>query len=102
MGILHKTKFISIIRYEHNLKKGKYRFNKIIIYSKYLIKDGNTTENEDSTKNKIIEINKKDIVSKDFFNDIFLFETNICLINATNANYVLLRDIDFFHVPGLY
>ena len=101
VGMSHTTKFICIIRHENKLAKGKYRFTKVKIGSNSLLKAGNTIEDEDSIKNKIIEINKKDIISKDISNEFYLLETYIQLINDTKENDELLKDIDFLEIPGL-
>ena len=101
VGMGHTTKFICIIRHQHELESGKYRFTKVKINSDSLIKDGDTIEDEIAIKNKIIEINKKEVVSEDILNDFYLLELNIHLIDDTKLNDELLKDIDFLDIPGL-
>ena len=101
VGMAHTTKFICIIRHQSELANGKYKFTKVKINSKSLLKDGDTIEDKTAIKNKIIEINKKEISSKDILNDFYLFELNIHLINDKKLNDELLKDIDFMDIPGL-
>ena len=84
------------------LADGKYRFTKVKLDSNSLIKDGDTIEDEVAIKNKIIELNSKELVSEDILNDIYLLGLNIHLIDDEKANYELLKDIDFMDIPGLY
>ena len=101
VGMSHTTKFICIIRHEYMLADGKYRFTKVKLDSNSLIKDGDTIEDAVAIKNKIIELNSKELVSEDILNDIYLLELNIHLIDDEKANYELLKDIDFMDIPGL-
>jgi hypothetical protein len=101
VGMGHTTKFICIIRHQHELESGKYRFTKVKINSDSLIKDGDTIEDEIAIKNKIIEINKKEVVSEEILNNFYLLELNIHLIDDTKLNDELLKDIDFLDIPGL-
>ena len=101
VGMAHTTKFICILRHQPELPDGKYRFTKVKIDSNSLIKDGDSIEDEDAIKKKIIEINTKEVVSEDIFNDFYLFELNIHLIDDKKANDELLKDIDFMDIPGL-
>ena len=102
VGMAHTTKFICIIRYKNSLANGKYRFTKVKLDSNSgLIKDGDTLEDETDIKNKIKELNTKEVVSEDIINNIYLLESNIHLIDDEKENYELLKDIDFMDIPGL-
>ena len=102
VGMAHTTKFICIIRYKNSLANGKYRFTKVKLDSNSgLIKDGDTLEDENEIKNKIKELNTKEVVSEDIINNIYLLESNIHLIDDEKENYELLKDIDFMDIPGL-
>ena len=102
VGMSHTTKFICIIRYKNSLANGKYRFTKVKLDSNSgLIKDGDTLEDENEIKNKIKELNTKEVVSEYIINNIYLLESNIHLIDDEKENYELLKDIDFMDIPGL-
>ena len=101
VGTAHTTKFICIIRHQPELANGKFRFTKVKLNSNSLEKDGDTIEDEVAIKNKIIEINKKEIASEDILNDFYLLELNIHLIDDKIKNDELLKDIDFMDIPGL-
>ena len=101
VGMEHTTKFICIISHHPELADGKYRFTKVKIDSNSLIKDGDTIEEEVAIKNKINEINMKEVVSEDILNDLYILEINIHLIDDKKANDELLKDIDFMDIPGL-
>ena len=101
VGMSHTTKFICIIRHQYTLKDGKYRFTKVKLDSNSLIKDGDIIEDEVAIKNKIIELNSKEVMSEDILNELYLLESNIHLIDDEKENYELLKDIDFMDIPGL-
>ena len=102
VGMSHTTKFICIIRHQNTLPSGKYRFTKVKLDTNCsLIKEGDTIENENEMKNKIKEINSKEVVSEDILNNIYLLESNIHLIDDEKENNELLKDIDFMDIPGL-
>ena len=116
------TKFVTIIRYNENLKEPKFYHLKVIQEENssenkeniniinlddkkekdnyyYFVKDGEESIGEENIIKRIEEINKKEKDSKEpkYENLFYMLETNIT--NIENKEF--LKTHDFYDIPGL-
>ena len=98
------TKFVTIIRYNENLKEPKLYHLKVIKEEKspdyyYFVKDGEESIGEENIIKRIENINKEEKESKEpkYENLFYMLETNI--INIENKEF--LKKHDFYDIPGL-